>query len=118
MTVDYFNEHVRPGIPAFRFGPQAVGFDRADLDAWVERIKQWEGSEHPASLSVAISGGSTRPSEAHALKKALVRASSRKRSGVLICNRSVSGQGVAYAKYRTRSMPSCVTLHEHSRSLP
>jgi len=57
-----FNHGVRPHLTEFPIGTQGIGFDRLELDAWVDEYKTrngrprrrkgdkpWDANEYPAS---------------------------------------------------------------------
>src|SRR5262245_39600180 len=66
-----FNAEVRPFISEFRIGKQGVGFDRLELDAWVDDHKRrngrpagkgeqaWDANISPASSNGLGTGIST-----------------------------------------------------------
>jgi len=35
-NINYFNQHIRSDLSEFRVGDKGVGFDRLDLDRWVD----------------------------------------------------------------------------------
>ena len=39
MNKNRFNHDVRPSLTELRIGTQGIGFDRLDLDRWVEHYK-------------------------------------------------------------------------------
>lgn len=43
MNRNLFNKEVRPGLVTVPIGQQGIGFDRLDLDAWVDAYKQCNG---------------------------------------------------------------------------
>ncbi len=93
MCKNTFNELVRPFVTEIRYGSMSVGFDRLELDAWIEDYirgngrlgkqkggdKPWRGKSYQGSSSAAQSGISTSSSEAAEFAKALERENSRKR---------------------------------------
>ena len=48
MNRNLFNTEVRPGLVTVPIGQQGIGFDRLDLDAWVDACKQ--RNERPRDL--------------------------------------------------------------------
>jgi hypothetical protein len=94
MDRNRFNVEVRPHLAEIRIGKQAVGFDRLELDAWVDDYKHrngrpgprkgaksWDASEYPASSNGPVSGMSTSVSSGGEFARALALLSSKKRSG-------------------------------------
>jgi hypothetical protein len=93
MDPNRFNAEVRPYLIEIPIGKQGVAFDRVDLDAWVDEYKEsngrpgkamggkppWDRKSHQGSSGVAKSGTSKKQSVEEEFKKALERASSRKR---------------------------------------
>jgi hypothetical protein len=99
-----FNKAVRPYVREFRIGVQGIGFDREELDAWVDAYidraiiekegakghdysrserqgeKSWREKPLAASTKGTRSGTSTRSSEVSEFKKALDQATGRKQS--------------------------------------
>jgi predicted DNA-binding transcriptional regulator AlpA len=53
MSRDVFNRDVRPYITVIPIGNQGIGFDRLELDAWLEHYKQCNGRS-----AVSKNGGS------------------------------------------------------------
>jgi hypothetical protein len=95
MDRNRFNQEVRPSLTEIPIGKQGVGFDRLELDAWVEDYiarngrprrskgeKSWDVNEYPVSSFEAGSGMSTSASSAGEFARALARISSKKRSGI------------------------------------
>ena len=90
MSVYLFDREVRPYLTDIPIGNQGIGFDRFELDEWVDhhirangRPAQKEGlwlKSHPASKSGATRGGSTKPSADSEFEKALALVSSKKRN--------------------------------------
>ncbi len=93
MDRNRFNAEVRPFVTELRIGSQGVGFDRLDLDAWLDDYKesngrpgiQKKGVEKPwrekacPALSIAkVRGTSIKSSEEDAFAKALERATGKK----------------------------------------
>lgn len=93
MDKNRFNVEVRPKITEFPVGRQGVGFDRLDLDAWVDEYKRARGKEGKKPMEDALcqkprlvsskevmSGGSRNLSEENGFERALERAISLKRN--------------------------------------
>jgi predicted DNA-binding transcriptional regulator AlpA len=91
MDRNRFNSEVRPHLTEIPVGKQGIGFDRLELDAWIDDYKMRNGrrsrtraamgsNEYPAaSCAPGMSAGrSTRGESA----KALAELSSEKRSGI------------------------------------
>jgi predicted DNA-binding transcriptional regulator AlpA len=91
INLNYFNKHIRPHIPEIRYGPQMVGFDRLDLDRWVDETKgrcserpetvgeaSWDANDHQDCIREGVLGTSTKLSEKHAFTRALAQATSKK----------------------------------------
>ena len=93
MDRNRFNAEVRPRVTELPIGKQGVGFDRLELDAWVEDYKScngrparkgdntWDANEYPASLCGPASGTSTITSAGGEFAKALERLKSKKQNG-------------------------------------
>src|SRR5262245_51053753 len=75
MDRNRFNAEVRPNVTEIPIGRQGIGFDRLELDAWVDDyktrngrprqrkgVKPWDANEYPASSSEPGSGMSTNAS--------------------------------------------------------
>ena len=89
-----FEQMVRPTIMEIPMGKRGIGFDRIDLDAWVENHKarnarpgkgaeSWAGKTlPPASPTATVSGISPRPSTAIDFEKALELTKSKKRKSI------------------------------------
>lgn len=45
MDKNRFNNEVRPFVTEFSIGVQGIGFDRLDLDAWLDEYKRGNGSK-------------------------------------------------------------------------
>lgn len=99
-----FNKTVRPYVREFRIGVQGIGFDREELDAWVDAYidraiiekegakghdysrserqgeKPWREKPLAASTKGTGSGTSTRSSEVSEFRKALDQAIGRRQS--------------------------------------
>ncbi|WP_409521468.1 hypothetical protein [Pseudomonas sp.] len=105
MCRDEFNKTVRPYVREFRIGRQGIGFDREELDAWVDdyieraitekrvpgdkidpaaSAKEKTMARKPlmASTREIESGMSTRSSEVSDFKKALAQATGRKQNSI------------------------------------
>ena len=87
-----FNREVRPYLTEIPIGKQGIGFDRLELDAWVDDYiarngrpgrkgaTSWDANEYPASSTGPEPGTSTNASAGGAFAKALERLSSKKRN--------------------------------------
>ncbi|MDT4806410.1 hypothetical protein FQZ97_392420 [compost metagenome] len=99
-----FNKTVRPHVREFRIGQQGIGFDREELDAWVDAYIEWaiiekdgaKGHDHSrserrgekpwrekrsaASTKGTGSGTSTRSTEVSEFRKALEQVTGRRQS--------------------------------------
>jgi hypothetical protein len=94
MDRNRFNAEVRPYLTEVPIGKQGVGFDRLELDAWVDEyvtrngrpaekgVQQWGANRYPASSSVQGFGTSTSGSAGGEFAKALDQLASRKRSNI------------------------------------
>lgn len=94
MDRNRFSRLVRPYITDIPIGQQGVAFDRLELDAWAthymkcngrpaaRRTTPWDKPREPClgSPKEAMSGISTRESEAAEFAKALAKLTSKKRS--------------------------------------
>lgn len=93
MDRNRFNTEVRPHLTELPIGTQGIGFDRLELDAWVEDYKSrngrparkggttWDANEYPASSKGPGSGTSTSASSGGEFARALAQLTSRKPSG-------------------------------------
>src|SRR5271157_4956423 len=95
MDPNRFNEEVRPYLVEIPIGKQGIGFDRLDLDAWVDQYKDrngcpgkaiggkppWDRKFHQDLENVVTSGTYGKQSEVIEFEKALGRATSQKRKG-------------------------------------
>ena len=93
MDRNRFNAEVRPFLTEVPIGAQGIGFDRLELDAWVEDYisrngrparkgaNTWDANKYPASSSGVGSGTSTSASKGGEFAKALVVLSSKKPKG-------------------------------------
>ncbi len=92
MRKDYFNKHVRPALQAIAIGQRGLGFDRLDLDEWLDHYKSstfgsvpnrgeelWDRKNCQDSLSETGCGTSTKQSSADAFARALEQVKSQKR---------------------------------------
>ena len=94
MDRNRFNSEVRPHLTEIPIGIQGIGFDRLELDAWVDDyksrngrptrkgVKSWDASEYPASSSGPVSGMSTNASAGGEFAKALEQLTSKKRKDI------------------------------------
>jgi hypothetical protein len=92
MDRNRFNAEVRPYLTEIPIGTQGIGFDRLELDAWVEDYKSrngrparkgertWDANEYPASSCGPGFGISTSASSGGEFAKALAQLSSKKPS--------------------------------------
>ena len=90
MDRNRFNAEVRPYLTEIPIGTQGIGFDRLELDAWVDNYKSrngrparngertWDANEYPASSCGAGFGISTSASSGGEFAKALEQLSSKK----------------------------------------
>jgi hypothetical protein len=94
MDRNRFNSEVRPFLTEIPIGIQGIGFDRLELDAWLEEyksrngrpgrskgMKSWDAKETPASSCGPGSGTSTSASSGGAFARALALLSSKKQNG-------------------------------------
>ncbi len=94
MDPNRFNAEVRPYLVEIPIGKQGIAFDRLDLDAWADEYKSrngrpgkamggkppWDRKFHQGSLREAKSGTSEKPLQEERFKKALERATFKKRN--------------------------------------
>jgi len=93
MDRSLFNNEVRPHLTEIPIGKQGIGFDRLELDAWVDEyvsrngrpartkgVRTWDANEYPASSCGPVSGISTNASVDGEFAKALAQLASKKRS--------------------------------------
>jgi hypothetical protein len=93
MDRNRFNDEVRPHVTEVPIGKQGIGFDRLELDAWVEdyisrngrpgRAKgeqSWDANDSPASSGGPGSGTSISKFSDGEFAKALEQLASKKRS--------------------------------------
>ena len=90
MDRNRFNAEVRPYLTEIPIGTQGIGFDRLELDAWVDNYKSrngrparngertWDANEYPASSCGAGAGISTSTSSGGEFAKALEQLTSKK----------------------------------------
>ncbi len=94
MDANRFNQEVRPFITELPIGIQGKGFDRLELDDWVDEYKQINGRRKsakgvkkcqqkifPASGGETVSGTLTKQSADNELQNLLAAAASKKRKG-------------------------------------
>ena len=94
MDRNRFNAEVRPYLTEIPIGKQGIGFDRLELDAWVDDyvarngrparakgVTSWDANAYQASPSEAEPGTSTNASTGGEFAKALAHLHSKKRSG-------------------------------------
>lgn len=92
MDRNRFNTEVRPHLTEVPIGKQGVGFDRLELDCWIDDYiarngrpprkgaSTWDAREYPASSGGVVSGTSTSTSAGGEFAKALEQLKSRKQS--------------------------------------
>ncbi len=83
MDRNRFNAEVRPYLTELPIGTQGIGFDRLELDAWVDDyiarngrpglkgVSTWDANKSPASSGEPASGTSTNESSGGVFAKAL-----------------------------------------------
>src|SRR5262245_7835942 len=94
MDRNRFNAEVRPHLTEIPVGKQGIGFDRLELDAWVEDyksrngrpgrskgVKSWDARRSPASSCEPGSGTSTSASSGGEFAAALQQLGSRRLNG-------------------------------------
>jgi hypothetical protein len=94
MDRNRFNAEVRPHLTEIPIGKQGIGFDRLELDAWVDEyvsrngrpsrqkgVITWDAHEYQASPSGAESGTSTRAFSGGEFAKVLAQLNSKKQKG-------------------------------------
>jgi hypothetical protein len=94
MDRNRFNAEVRPHLTEIPIGTQGIGFDRLELDAWVDDYKyrngrpgeakghkSWDASECPASSSEVATGISKNALAGGEFAKALAQIASKKPNG-------------------------------------
>lgn len=95
MSRDVFTQDVKPYVTVIPIGKQGIGFDRLELDTWLEQYKHrngrsaeqtflggtlWDANEPQGLHSAAVSGTSTSASkDMAAFAKALEQATLTKR---------------------------------------
>jgi len=94
MDRNRFNAEVRRFLTEIPIGKQGIGFDRLELDAWVEDyvarngrparkgVGVWDANEHPASTNGPALGTSTSGSKGGEFARALDQVASQKRSNI------------------------------------
>jgi hypothetical protein len=93
MDRNRFNSEVRQHLTEIPIGIQGIGFDRLELDAWLEDyksrngrpgrskgVKSWDARKYPASSCEAELGTSTSASSGGEFARALARLGSRKQN--------------------------------------
>ncbi len=92
MDRNRFNAQVRPYLKELPIGEQGIGFDRLELDAWVDDYiacngrparkgkNTWDARQYRASSNEVGSGISTNTSVDGAFAKALEQIASKKQS--------------------------------------
>lgn len=92
MDRNRFNLEVRPYVTEVPIGAQGIGFDRLELDAWVEDYisrngrpaergeRTWDAKQYPASFNGRGSGTSTNASAGGEFAKALEQLTSKKQN--------------------------------------
>lgn len=93
MDRNCFNAEVRPFVTEVPIGAQGIGFDRLELDAWVDEyiarygrpaqkgVSTWDARQYQASNGEAGSGTSTNASAGGEFAKALEQLTSKRRKG-------------------------------------
>jgi hypothetical protein len=97
MDRNRFNTDVRPHLTEIPIGEQGIAFDRLELDEWADQYKSrngrpgqprgdhsWDAKERQASINAVESGTLTSKQEEAAFVRALDRATSQKRKGILL----------------------------------
>ena len=95
MDRNRFNAEVRPHLTEIPIGKQGIGFDRLELDAWVDDyvnrngrparqkgVRTWDANEYQVSPCAEGSGISTNASAGGEFAKALAQVGSKKQSGI------------------------------------
>ena len=95
MDRNRFNAEVRSNLTEIPIGIQGIGFDRLELDAWVDDyksrngrprrtkgVKSWDANRYPASSCGPEFGMSTNASAGGEFAKALAQLGLKKRSGI------------------------------------
>ena len=92
MDKNKFNAKVRPYLTEVSWGPQSIGFDRLEIDAFVDEYmrcngrpgqtyhggKTWDKKERPVSSNDKASGTSTSKSTGSEFAKALAQLTEEK----------------------------------------
>jgi len=90
MDRNRFNAEVRPYLTEVPIGTQGIGFDRLELDAWIDDYiarngrparkggRTWDANEYRASSSGAIPGTSTNASAGGEFARALEQLNSKR----------------------------------------
>jgi hypothetical protein len=90
MDRNRFNAEVRPFLTEIPIGTQGIGFDRLELDAWLDDhvarngrparkgVKPWDANTSPASFYETESGTSTSASAGGEFARALKQLTSQK----------------------------------------
>ena len=90
MDRNRFNAEVRPYLTEIPIGKQGIGFDRLEIDAWIDDyiarngrparkgVKTWDANKYPGSSSEPGSGISTNASAGGEFAKALEQITSKK----------------------------------------
>ncbi len=90
MDRNRFGKEVRPFLTEIPIGIQGIGFDRLELDAWVDQYKtcngrpapkgevKWDANKYPGSSKEPGSGTSTNASAGGEFAKALEHITSKK----------------------------------------
>jgi hypothetical protein len=93
MDRNRFNSEVRPFLTEIPIGTQGIGFDRLELDAWVDEYiarngrparkgeKLWDANEYPASSCEVGIGISTNGSAGGEFARALQQVNLKKQNG-------------------------------------
>ena len=93
MDRNRFNAEARPYLTEIPIGSQGIGFDRLELDAWVDDyiarngrpaqkgVKPWDAKEYPVSSRGKGSGISTNASAGGEFARVLEQLTSRKQKG-------------------------------------
>jgi hypothetical protein len=95
MDRNRFNAEVRPYLTEIPIGKQGVGFDRLELDAWLDEyvtrngrpaqkgVQQWDANRYQASSNAPAFGTSTNGSTGGEFAKALDQLALRKQNDIL-----------------------------------
>ena len=95
VNINYFDRKIRPDLPEIQFGPQMIGYDKIDLDRWLDDYKARNGrpgkgkeankpcrqksKEFRALSYVEKPGGSTKKSLENEFAKVVAQAITKKR---------------------------------------